>query len=79
MEEAQRNITIQTTSIQNGQDTDKVVSEMRILRSSLEKILTAILNKDTNNYMDSTIVTDIITKKQKERERMTLRMKGVLE
>lgn len=79
MEEAQRNITIQTTSVQNGQDTDKVVSEMRILRSSLEKILTAILNKDTNNYMDSTIVTDIITKKQKERERMTLRMKGVLE
>ena len=79
MEEAQRNITIQTTSVQNAQDTDKVVSEMRILRSSLEKILTAILNKDTNNYMDSTIVTDIITKKQKERERMTLRMKGVLE
>nr|DAX69080.1 MAG TPA: minor tail protein [Caudoviricetes sp.] len=79
MEEAQRNITIQTTSVQNGQDTDKIVSEMRILRSSLEKILTAILNKDTNNYMDSTIVTDIITKKQKERERMTLRMKGVLE
>ena len=79
MEEAQRNITIQTTSVQNGQDTDKIVSEMRILRASLEKILTAILNKDTNNYMDSTIVTDIITKKQKERERMTLRMKGVLE
>ena len=79
MEEAQRNITIQTTSVQNGQDTDKVVSEMRILRASLEKILTAILEKDTNNYMDSTIVTDIITKKQKERERMTLRMKGVLE
>lgn len=79
MEEAQRNITIQTTSVQNAQDTDKVVSEMRILRSSLEKILTAILEKDTNNYMDSTIVTDIITKKQKERERMTLRMKGVLE
>lgn len=79
MEEAQRNITIQTASVQNGQDTDKVVSEMRIMRASLEKILTAILNKDTNNYMDSTIVTDIITKKQKERERMTLRMKGVLE
>ena len=79
MEEAQRNITIQTTSVQNGQDTDKVVSEMRILKSSLEKILTAILNKDTDTYMDSSVVTDIITKKQKERERMTLRMKGVLE
>ena len=52
MEEAQRNITIQTTSIQNGQDADKVVSEMRILRSSLEKILTAILEKPSDTYLD---------------------------
>ena len=79
MEEAQRNITIQTTSVQNGQDTDKVVSEMRILRSSLEKILTAILNKDINAYLDSSKVTDIVTKTQKEREKMLLRMKGVIE
>lgn len=79
MEEAQRNITIQTTSVQNGQDTDKVVSEMRILRSSLEKILTAIINKDSNAYLDSSMVTDIITKKQKSQERMLLRMKGVIE
>lgn len=79
MEEAQRNITIQTTSVQNGQDSDKVVSEMRILRSSLEKLLTAILNKDTNAYLDSSKVTDIVTKTQKEREKMLLRMKGVIE
>ncbi len=79
IEEAQRNITIQTTSIQNGQDTDKVVSEMRILRASLEKLLTAILNKDSNTYMDSSKVTDIVTKTQKEREKMLLRMKGVIE
>lgn len=79
MEEAQRNITIQATSVQNGQDTDKVVSEMRILRSSLEKLLTAILNKDTNAYLDSSKVTDIVTKTQKEREKMLLRMKGVIE
>ena len=79
MEEAQRNITIQTTSVQNGQDTDKVVSEMRILRSSLEKLLTDILNKDTNAYLDSSKVTDIVTKTQKEREKMLLRMKGVIE
>lgn len=52
MEEAQRNITIQTTSVQNGQDVDKVVSEMRILRSSLEKILTAILEKPSDTYLD---------------------------
>lgn len=79
MEEAQRNITIQTTSVQNGQDADKVVSEMRILRASLEKLLTAILNKDTNAYLDSSKVTDIVTKTQKEREKMLLRMKGVIE
>ena len=79
MEQAQRNITIQTTSVQSGQDTEQVVSEMRILRASLEKLLTAILNKDTDTYMDSSVVTDIITKKQRERERMTLRMKGVPE
>ena len=79
IEEAQRNITIQTTSAQNGQDTDKVVSEMRILRSSLEKILTAILNKDINAYLDSSKVTDIITKKQKENEKLQLLMRGVPE
>lgn len=79
MEEAQRNITIQTTSVQNGQDTDKVVSEMRILRASLEKLLTAILNKDTNTYLDSSKVTDIITRKQNENERLQLLMKGVIE
>ena len=79
MEEAQRNITIQTTSVQNRQDTEKVVSEMRILRSSLEKLLTAILNKDTNAYLDSSKVTDIITRKQNENERLQLLMKGVIE
>lgn len=79
MEEAQRNITIQTTSVQNGQDTNKVVSEMRILRSSLEKILIAILNKDINVYLDSSKVTDIITRKQNENERLQMLMKGVTE
>ena len=79
MEQAQRNITIQTTSVQSGQDTDKVVSEMRILRSSLEKLLTAILNKDTNAYLDSSKVTDIITKKQKEYEKLQMMMRGVVE
>ncbi|WP_455537493.1 hypothetical protein, partial [Prevotella koreensis] len=79
MEEAQRNITIQTTSVQNGQNIDKIVSEMTILRASLEKLLTAILNKDTNAYLDSSKVTDIVTKTQKERAKMLLRMKGVIE
>lgn len=79
MEETQRNITIQTTSVQNGQNIDKIVSEMTILRASLEKLLTAILNKDTNAYLDNSKVTDIVTKTQKEREKMLLRMKGVIE
>nr|DAT00518.1 MAG TPA: minor tail protein [Caudoviricetes sp.] len=79
MEEAQRNITIQTTSVQNGQDTDKIVSEIAILRASLEKLLIAILNKDTNAYLDSSKVTDIITRKQNENERLQLLMKGVIE
>lgn len=79
IEQAQRSITIQSTSVQNGQDTDKIVSEMAILRVSLEKLLTAILNKDTNAYLDSTVVTDIITKKQKEYEKLQMMMRGVLE
>lgn len=57
MEQAQRNITIQTTSVQNGQDTDKVVSEMRILRASLEKLLTAILEKSSDVYLDNDIIS----------------------
>lgn len=79
IEQAQRSITIQSTSVQNGQNIDKIVSEMTILRASLEKLLTAILNKDTNAYLDSSKVTDIVTKTQKEREKMLLRMKGVIE
>lgn len=79
IEQAQRSITIQSTSVQNGQDTDKIVSEMAILRVSLEKLLTAILNKDTNAYLDSSKVTDIVTKKQKEYEKLQMMMRGVLE
>ena len=67
MEQAQRNITIQTTGVQNGQDTDKIVSEMAILRVSLEKLLTAILNKDksmTSNEMLETIALYLSTMPQ---------------
>ena len=65
MEEAQRNITIQTTSVQNGQNIDKIVSEMTILRASLEKLLTAILNKDTNAYLDSSKLRILLLKLRK--------------
>ena len=73
MEQAQRNITIQTTSVQNGQDTDKVVSEMRILRSSLEKILTAILEKSSDVYLDN----DIISRKTYEQHGAIYAREGI--
>lgn len=79
IEQAQQKIVVQAQSTNSGQNMSEVVSEIAILRSSLEKILTAILEKDTNAYLDSSMVTDIITKKQKSQERMSLRMKGVIE
>ena len=79
MEQAQQKIVVQAQNTNSGQNMSEVVSEIAILRSSLEKLLTAILNKDSNAYLDSSMVTDIITKKQKSQERTLLRMKGVIE
>ena len=79
IEQAQQNIVVREKSANNSHDMAEVVSEIAILRSSLEKILTAILNKDTNAYLDSSKVTDIITKKQNENEKLQLLMKGVFE
>ena len=73
MEEAQRNITIQTTSVQNGQDTEKVVAEMRILRASMEKILTAILEKSSDVYLDN----DIISRKTYEQHGAIYAREGI--
>ncbi|WP_247928436.1 phage tail tape measure protein [Streptococcus mitis] len=73
MEQAQRNITIQTTSVQNRQDTDKVVSEMRILRASMEKILTAILEKSSDVYLDN----DIISRKTYEQHGAIYAREGI--
>lgn len=73
MEQAQRNITIQTTSVQNGQDTDKVVSEMRILRASMEKFLTAILEKSSDVYLDN----DIISRKTYEQHGAIYAREGI--
>lgn len=64
MEAAQRNITIQTTNTQNGQDTDKVVSEMRIMRASLEKLLTAILEKPSDTYLDADKISMSVYQRQ---------------
>ena len=57
MEQAQQNIVVQHQYINKGQDTDKVVSEMRILRASMEKILTAILEKSPDIYLDNEIIS----------------------
>lgn len=53
MEQAQQNIVVRDKNVNNGQDMTKVVSEIAILRSSLEKILTAILEKPSDTYLDS--------------------------
>ena len=73
MEAAQRNIKIQTTNNQNGQDTDKVVSEMEILRVSLEKLLTAILEKSSDVYLDN----DIISRKTYEQHGAIYAREGI--
>ena len=64
MEAAQRNITIQTANTQNGQDIDKVVSEMRIMRASMEKILTAILEKPSDTYLDADKISMSVYQRQ---------------
>ena len=57
MEQAQQNIVVQHQYTNKRQDTDKVVSEMRILRASMEKILTAILEKSPDVYLDNEIIS----------------------
>ena len=52
MEEAQQKIVVRDKNANNGQNMAEVVSEMRILRSSLEKLLTAILEKPSDTYLD---------------------------
>ena len=52
MEEAQTKIVVQDKGVTNSQDSDKVVSEIAILRTSMEKILTAILEKSSDLYLD---------------------------
>ena len=52
MEQAQKNIVVRDKNANNGQDMADVVSEIAILRSSLEKILTAILEKPSDTYLD---------------------------
>ena len=52
MEQAQQKIVVRDKNANNGQDMAEVVSEIAILRSSLEKLLTAILEKPSDTYLD---------------------------
>ena len=52
MEQAQQKIVVRDKNTNNGQDMAEVVSEIAILRSSLEKLLTAILEKPSDTYLD---------------------------
>lgn len=73
MEEAKQNIVVQHQYTNKGQDTDKVVSEMRILRASMEKILTAILEKSSDVYLDN----DIISRKTYEQHGAIYAREGI--
>ena len=52
MEQAQQKIVVRDKNTNNGQNMAEVVSEIAILRSSLEKLLTAILEKPSDTYLD---------------------------
>ena len=52
IEQAQQKIVVQAQSTNSGQNMSEVVSEIAILRSSLEKLLTAILEKPSDTYLD---------------------------
>ena len=73
MEEAKQNIVVHYQYTNKGQDTDKVVSEMRILRASMERILTAILEKSSDVYLDN----DIISRKTYEQHGAIYAREGI--
>lgn len=77
MEQAQQSIVVQNSTTQTVVNMDKVVSEVAILRSSLENLLTMILRKDNSVYLNGAKITDHVTREQREREMVSLMMNGV--
>ena len=73
IEQAKQNIVVQHQYTNKGQDTDKVVSEMRIMRASMERILTAILEKSSDVYLDN----DIISRKTYEQHGAIYAREGI--
>lgn len=64
MEEAQAKIVVQAKGETNSKDSDKVVSEIAILRVSMEKILTAILEKPSDTYLDADKISMSVYQRQ---------------
>lgn len=64
MEEAQAKIVVQTKGDTNSKDSNKVVSEIAILRASMEKILTAILEKPSDTYLDADKISMSVYQRQ---------------
>lgn len=64
MEEAQARIVVQAKGETNSKDSDKVVSEIAILRASMEKILTAILEKPSDTYLDADKISMSVYQRQ---------------
>ena len=64
MEEAQAKMVVQTKGDINSKDSDKVVSEIAILRVSMEKILTAILEKPSDTYLDADKISMSVYQRQ---------------
>ncbi|WP_261079592.1 phage tail tape measure protein [Streptococcus mitis] len=64
MEEAQAKIVVQAQGDINSKDSDKVVSEIAILRASMEKILTAILEKPSDTYLDADKISMSVYQRQ---------------
>ena len=64
MEEAQAKIVVQAKGYTNSKDSDKVVSEIAIMRASMEKILTAILEKPSDTYLDADKISMSVYQRQ---------------
>ena len=64
MEEVQAKMVVQTKGDINSKDSDKVVSEIAILRVSMEKILTAILEKPSDTYLDADKISMSVYQRQ---------------
>lgn len=64
MEQVQQKIVVQNQGYNNSQDMDKVVSEITILRTSMEKILTAILEKPSDTYLDADKISMSVYQRQ---------------